>query len=232
MTDTKDNKSQQKDLKDEIKQKVLSETEKFIQELESDPKVAKLIKEFDKHVKDFDLKKLIDNEKLMMEKVEQANKEKDEYLDLLQRFKADFENYKKRAQKLSDNSVQLSSERIVSKVIEPVDDLSRIVNFALEKESDIAPLEGIQIVYNKLLRILVDEQVAIIEPKIGTEFDPRFHEAIVVDNSGKHQPGMVVQLLEKGYKIKDKIIRAAKVMVSNEAIQQETKTKEEENKED
>ncbi len=231
MTNTKDNEVQPNDLKEEVKQEVLSETEQLIQELEGDPKVAKLIKDFDKHVKNFDLKKLIDNEKKMLEKVEQANKEKDEYLDLLQRFKADFENYKKRAQKLSDNSVQISSERIVTKVIDPVEDLSRIVNFASEKESDIVPLEGIEIVYNKFLRILNDEEVTIIDPKIGSEFDPGFHEAIVVDNSGKQKPGMIVQLLEKGYKIKDKIIRAAKVVVSAEAIQQETETKEE-NKEE
>jgi len=223
MTNTKDNDVQPNDLKEEVNQEVLSETEKLIQELEDNPKVAKLIKEFDKQVKNFDLKKLIDNEKKMLEKVEQANKEKDEYLDLLQRFKADFENYKKRAQKLSDNSVQIS--------IDPVEDLSRIVNFASEKESDIIPLEGIEIVYNKFLRILKDEKVTIIDPKIGSEFDPRFHEAILIDNSGKQKPGMVVQLLEKGYKIKDKIIHAAKVVVSAEAIQQETETKEE-NKEE
>ncbi|MHA1186196.1 MAG: nucleotide exchange factor GrpE [Candidatus Heimdallarchaeota archaeon] len=231
MTNTKDNDVQPNDLKEEVNQEVLSETEKLIQELEDNPKVAKLIKEFDKQVKNFDLKKLIDNEKKMLEKVEQANKEKDEYLDLLQRFKADFENYKKRAQKLSDNSVQISSERIVTKIIDPVEDLSRIVNFASEKESDIIPLEGVEIVYNKFLRILKDEKVTIIDPKIGSEFDPRFHEAILIDNSGKQKPGMVVQLLEKGYKIKDKIIHAAKVVVSAEAIQQETETKEE-NKEE
>ncbi|MHA1504736.1 MAG: nucleotide exchange factor GrpE [Candidatus Heimdallarchaeota archaeon] len=198
MTNTKDNDVQPNDLKEEVNQEVLSETEKLIQELEDNPKVAKLIKEFDKQVKNFDLKKLIDNEKKMLEKVEQANKEKDEYLDLLQRFKADFENYKKRAQKLSDNSVQISSERIVTKIIDPIEDLSRIVNFASEKESDIIPLEGIEIVYNKFLRILKDEKVTIIDPKIGSEFDPRFHEAILIDNSGKQKPGMVVQLLEKG----------------------------------
>jgi len=87
MTNTKDNDVQPNDLKEEVNQEVLSETEKLIQELEDNPKVAKLIKEFDKQVKNFDLKKLIDNEKKMLEKVEQANKEKDEYLDLLQRFK-------------------------------------------------------------------------------------------------------------------------------------------------
>ncbi|MHA1126022.1 MAG: nucleotide exchange factor GrpE [Candidatus Heimdallarchaeota archaeon] len=231
MTNTKDNEKQKNESKTEIEREVLSETEQLIRELESNPKAAKLIKEFDKHVKNFNLKKLIDNEKKMLEKVDQANKEKDEYLDLLQRFKADFENYKKRAQKLSNNSVQLSSERIVTKVIDPIEDLSRIVDFASEKESDIVPLEGIDIVYNKLLRILEDEQVAIIEPKVGSEFDPRVHEAIVVDNSGKYKPGMVVQLLEKGYTIKGKIIHAAKVVVSAEAIQEETKTKEE-NKEE
>lgn len=229
MTNTKGNETQQNDLKEKVKQEdILSETEKLILELESNPKVAKLIKDFDKHVKNFKLKDLIDNEKKMIEKVEQANKEKEEYLNLLQRFKADFENYKKRAQKLSDNSKQLSSERIVTKIIEPIEDLSRIVNFAIEKESDIVPVEGVEIVYNKLIRLLGDEQVTIIEPKVGTEFDPRIHEAILVDNSGKQQPGMVVQLLEKGYKIKDKIIRAAKVVVSSEEILQETELKEEE----
>jgi molecular chaperone GrpE len=231
LTDSKDNET--KDKKEEVSETieaVLSETEQLIQELEENPKTAKLIKELDKQVKNFNLKELIDNEKKMIKQVEAANKERDEYLDILQRFKADFENYKKRAQKLSDNSIQLSSERIVSKIIEPIDDLSRIVDFAKNKENDTVPYEGIDIVYNKLLRILDDEQVSIIEPKIGSEFDPKFHEAIVMDNSGKHEPGLVVQLFEKGYKIKDKIIRAAKVVVSGEKTKEEPEA-EEENKE-
>jgi len=144
-----------------------------------------------------------------------ANK-RDEYLAISQRFKADFENFKRRSQKQAENNVRYSSERIISKIFEPIEDVDRAIKFAKEKQLDTIPLDGVEIIYNKLARILEDEGVTLITPNPGEDFDPNFHEAVCVDPVGKEKPGKVVQTLEKGYKMKDRVLRAAKIMVSAE----------------
>ena len=90
------------------------------------------------------------------------------------------------------------------------------MKFANNNDQGTVPLDGLEIIHGKLVRILEDEGVTLINPEIGEKFDPRFHEAISIDPSGKHEPNLVVQLFEKGYKIKERVIRAAKVMVSTE----------------
>ncbi len=195
---------------------LISEIEAMIDKLETDSSAKKLIKEFDKKIKDFSLKELLVANKKMLLEVEQANKERDEYLSILQRFKADFENYKKRAQKQEINNVRYSSEKVLSKIFEPIEDIDRALKFAEESNLETVPFEGISIIHGKLLRVLEDEGVTLINPKKGNTFDPYYHEAISIDPSGNHEPGLVVKLFEKGYKIKDRVVRAAKVMVSTE----------------
>ncbi len=195
---------------------IISEIEAMIDKLETDSNAKKIIKEFDKKIKDFSLKELLVANKKMLLEVEQANKERNEYLSILQRFKADFENYKKRAQKQEVNNVRYSSEKILSKIFEPIEDIDRALKFAEESNLEAVPLEGISIIHGKLLRVLEDEGVTLINPKKGDTFNPYYHEAISIDPSGNHKPGLVVQLFEQGYKIKDRVVRAAKIMVSTE----------------
>ncbi len=203
------------------------EVEEIINALEKDPKIEKLIKELDKKLDSISLKDILVSNKQMIEETKQAKKEKEEYLSTLQRFKADFENYKKRAQKQADDNVRFSSERILNKIFEPIENIDRAINFAQEKDQDFIPLEGLQIISDQLKRVLEEEGVSMINPQQGDKFDPYYHEAVCVDSSGNFESGIVVQLLEKGYKIKERVMNAAKVMVSTE----KEEPKEEENKE-
>ena len=205
---------------------IVSEIEEIIKALEKDSKTQKLIKELDKKLDGISLKDILVTNKKMIKETEQAKKEKEEYLSLLQRFKADFENYKKRAQKQADNNVRYSSEKILSKIFDPIEDIDRAIKFAKDNSQETIPLEGITIIHGKLSRVLEEEGMAIINPLKGETFDPYYHEAVCVDSTGNFDSGVIVQILEKGYKIKERVMHAAKVMVSAE--KEETKEEEKE----
>lgn len=205
---------------------VVSEVEEIINAMEKDSKTGKLIKELDKRLDGISLKDILIANKKMITETKQAKKEKEEYLATLQRFKADFENYKKRAQKQADNSVRYSSERILDKILAPIENIDRAIKFAKDNEVETIPLDGIEVIYERLMRILEEEEVGIINPNEGDKFDPNYHEAVCVDATGKYEPELVVQLIEKGYKIKEKVLHTAKVMVSiekEEIIEEEEK---------
>jgi len=208
---------------------VVTEVEEIIKALEKDSKTQKLIKELDKKLDGISLKDILVTNKKMIAETEQAKNEKEEYLSLLQRFKADFENYKKRAQKQADNNVRYSSEKILSKIFNPIENIERAINFAKDNGQESIPLEGLKIIHGKLSRVLEEEGVALINPQQGEKFDPYYHEAVCVDSTGNFEPGVIVQIIEKGYKIKERVMHAAKVMVSAE--KEETKEEEEKHSE-
>ncbi len=193
-----------------------SRIQEILKKIDETPKAKKLLKEFDGQFKDISIKDILETDDKLQEEILKVKKERKEYLDSLQRFKADFENYKKRAQKQEESNIRYSSDRILSKVFEPIDDLSRIIDFAIKNKENKVPLDGLEMTYKKLVKILEEEGVSIINPQPGDIFDPKYHEAICVDNSDRFRANEIVQQFEKGYKIKDRVIRASKVMVSSE----------------
>jgi len=208
---------------------LMQSVEEMLTKLEEHKEFKELVGKFDKKSKDFKLQDILEQNRKLFELVKQVQKERDEYLALLQRFKADFENYKKRAQKQAENNMRLSSEKIISKIFGPIEDLDRAIQFAQKNNQDNVPLEGLTIIYQKLTRILEDEGVKIINPSKGEKFDPRYHEAIVTDHSGTHDPDKVVQTIEKGYMLNNRVLRAAKIMVSAEKEQESGNTSQEPN---
>lgn len=198
----------------------ISKIQEMMNEIKSNPKITKLLEQLDKETNTVNLEELIESNEKLLQQIDTTQKEKNEYLDLLQRFKADFENYKKRAQKQEESNIRFYSENILSKIFEPIQDINRAIVFAKENNQDKIPLEGISIIYEKLSRILEDEGVAFIDPKPGDDFDPQYHEAVCLDESGNNRANSVVQNFEKGYRIKNRVIQAAKVMVASENSKQ------------
>lgn len=211
-------------------EEALSRIQEILKKIDETPKAKKILKEFDGQFKDVSIKDILETDEKLQEEILKVKKERKEYLDSLQRFKADFENYKKRAQKQEESNIQYSSERILSKVFEPIDDLSRIIDFAVNNKEEKVPLDGLEITYKKLVKILDEEGVSIIDPQPGDTFDPQFHEAICVDNSNKFRANEIAQQFEKGYKIKDRVIQASKVMVSSEEENEKNNDQEKTNK--
>jgi molecular chaperone GrpE len=143
----------------------------------------------------------------LMEKLEQARKERDEYLDNMRRMKAEFENSRARLEKEHARSVELASERLVKELLPTLDSLER----ALEADGDIK--EGVEATREQLVGVLAEEGLNPISSE-GHSFDPEVHEALMSKPSEEHEEDTIIQTLERGYVLNGELIRPAKVVVS------------------
>jgi len=142
--------------------------------------------------------------------LEQVTRERDEYLDALQRLKAEFDNYRKRTAREHADLTSRAAERLVKELLPVVDDLERALDFADEHEE--AKLEeGVRLVHRALMDSLRREGLAEIETD-GT-FDPHVHEAMLSQPDDEKEPGAILDVLQKGYRIGNKVVRPARVIV-------------------
>ena len=146
----------------------------------------------------------------LAEELELTRRERDEYLDALRRLKAEFENWRKRQEREGARLVQLASERLVRELLPVLDNLER----ALETEGDIR--EGVRATYEQLVTILGREGLTPVFSD-GQSFDPEVHEAIMSQPSEEQEEGTILQTFERGYLLKGKPIRPAKVVVARQA---------------
>jgi molecular chaperone GrpE len=148
------------------------------------------------------------------EHVEQQQEEQQpeqEVDDRLLRLAADFENYKKRAARERLEYLALANERLVKDLLPILDDLERALEAAAEHEE--AKLEeGVRLVHRSLAQLLEREGLKQIETE-GV-FDPHVHEALLTQPSEQHESGDVLDVIQKGYKLGDRVIRPARVIVS------------------
>ena len=142
--------------------------------------------------------------------LEQTTRERDEYLDALQRLKAEFENYKKRVSRDQADFVTRATEHLVKQLLPVLDDLERALEAAAEHEE--AKLEeGVRLVYRALADALAKE--GLVEVETEGAFDPHMQEALLAQPS-EAEEGTVIQVLQKGYKLGDRVLRPARVVVS------------------
>jgi molecular chaperone GrpE len=140
-----------------------------------------------------------------------AQKERDEYLDALQRLKAEFDNYRKRVARDQQELGARASERLAKELVPILDDLERALEAAADHEE--AKLEeGVRLVHRALAEALAKEGVAEIET--NGKFDPHTQEALLSQPS-EAEEGTVIQVLQKGYKLGDRVLRPARVVVSS-----------------
>lgn len=131
------------------------------------------------------------------------------------RLAAEFENFKRRALKERQDLHSYANENLIKELLPTVDNLERAVGHARQEESDRESLlEGVELTYRSLLQLLEKLGVQRIEPE-GESFDPAVHEAIRQVPSDEHEPGIVIEVFQRGYKLKDRLIRAALVAVSS-----------------
>jgi len=148
-----------------------------------------------------------------VDELEQLTRERDEYLDALQRLKAEFENYKKRVSRDQADFVTRASERLVKQLLPVLDDLERALEAAAEHEE--AKLEdGVRLVHRSLADALAKE--GLVEVETDGAFDPHTQEALLAQPSEADE-GTVIQVLQKGYKLGDRVLRPARVVVSSGA---------------
>lgn len=133
--------------------------------------------------------------------------------DQLLRKAAEFENYKKRTEKEFLQLMKNANAELLTEILPIVDDFERCLQ-STEKNKDFnVLLEGIQLIYKNLMKVLEKHGVQAVE-SVGKEFDPEKHEALMQVESKEHPPGTVVEEHLKGYIMNDRILRHAKVIVS------------------
>ena len=144
------------------------------------------------------------------ERLAEVERERDEYLNDLKRVAADFENYRKRVARDQEGLVARAHERLVKELLPVLDDLERALEAAAQHEE--AKLEeGVRLVHRELLEALARE--GLVEVETGGQFDPHVHEALLSQPS-EQEDGSVVEVLQKGYRLGDRVLRPARVVVS------------------
>jgi molecular chaperone GrpE len=142
---------------------------------------------------------------------EQLQAERDEYLALAQRAQADFENYRKRAAKEVAAAGDRAKGGLVRELLPVVDNLERALASAEESEQHLA--EGVRLVHAELVGVLQRNGIESFDPT-GEPFDPEVHEALSTQPADGADPGTVVGVMEKGYKLNGTVLRPARVVVS------------------
>ena len=145
------------------------------------------------------------------QRLAEAEARRDEYLDLLQRTKADFENYRKRALRDQERLVAHAHERLVQELLPVLDDLERALG-AAENHEEAKLIEGVQLVQRSLRKALEKEGLAEIET--DGAFDPHVHEAVLAQPGNGAAAGSVLDVVQRGYRLGDKVVRPAKVIVA------------------
>jgi molecular chaperone GrpE len=138
-----------------------------------------------------------------------------EYKDKYLRLAAEFDNYRKRTLKERMEMIKTASEDLVKELLPVIDDFDRAVS-SIETGGEQAAnpvFEGVVLIYNKLKSVLEQKGLAEVTP-VGENFDADLHEAIAkIPVNGKEQAGKIVDVVQKGYSLNDKIIRHPKVVV-------------------
>ena len=142
--------------------------------------------------------------------VDALQADRDQLFDRLQRLAAEFDNYRKRSAREQAQQATRANERLVKELLPVLDDLGRALEAAADHEE--AKLEeGVRLVHRSLESLLEREGLA----EIGTEgpFDPHVHEALLTQPSELPE-GQVLQVIQKGYSLGDRVLRPARVVVS------------------
>jgi molecular chaperone GrpE len=139
-----------------------------------------------------------------------VTRERDEYLDNLQRLKAEFDNYRKRAARDQESLVARAHERLVKELLPVLDDLGRALE-AAEQHEEAKLEDGVRLVHRQLSDVLAKEGLTEIET--DGAFDPHVHEALLAQPSDA-EPGTVIEVLQKGYRLGDHVLRPARVIIA------------------
>jgi molecular chaperone GrpE len=139
-----------------------------------------------------------------------VTKERDDYLDALQRLKAEFDNYRKRVARDQQELAARAHERLMKELVPVLDDLERALDYA-SKHEEAKLEEGVALVHRSLADLLARE--GLVEVETNGKFDPHTQEALLSQPSDQEE-GAVIQVVQKGYKLGDRVLRPARVVIS------------------
>jgi molecular chaperone GrpE len=147
----------------------------------------------------------------------EVQRERDEYLDSLQRLKAEFDNYRKRSAREQAAFFARANEQLLKELLPVLDDLERALE-AAAKHEEAQLEEGVRLVHRALADALA--QAGLAEIETNGRFDPHVHESLLSQPSDEEE-GTVIDVVQKGYRLGDRVLRPARVVVAGPAAQEE-----------
>jgi molecular chaperone GrpE len=136
-----------------------------------------------------------------------------QYKDLLLRKAAEFENYKKRVENESAAIVKFATQELIVELLPILDDLERSLKLSKDRKDFESFYKGVELIYQKMVKVLADQGVRAMDT-VGKEFNVEFHDALMQVPRDDVPPHTILEEVEKGYTLHDKVIRHAKVIVS------------------
>jgi molecular chaperone GrpE len=148
-----------------------------------------------------------------LDELSEAKRERDEYLELARRTKADFENYRKRVSRETTEALARGKADLARQLLPALDNLERALAAGEDAAAHGALVEGVAMVRDELHNRLESAGVESFDPT-GEKFDPQLHEALSTMPGEGTESGVVLETVEKGYRLNGQVLRAAKVVVS------------------
>jgi molecular chaperone GrpE len=155
--------------------------------------------------------------------LQQEKEEAQRFLANWQRAEADFANYKRRVEQERGEAMRIANAALIINILPVLDDLERALVSLDIRLAGLTWFDGIRLIYRKLLLVLENAGVSVIEAE-GQPFDPRFHEAVMY---GEGEEGKVVAEVQRGYKLNDRVLRPAMVVVGKGREKKEERPTEE-----
>lgn len=166
--------------------------------------------ETEENVEEVEQDKVVEIPEAELEQLKQkANEEEEKYLRLY----AEFENYKRRMKQEASIIKDYQAQRVLTDVLPALDNMDRALKQEGESEDFLTFKKGVDMVYNDLLKSLKDNGLEEIE-SYNQPFDPNVHQAVMQDNNPDFESGVVTEELQRGYKLKDRVLRPAMVKVN------------------
>ena len=153
-------------------------------------------------------------EELLQEKVDKLEEELKQSEDKYLRLYAEFENFKRRKNKEIETNNVYKSQKVITEILPSLDNLERALQVESDNEEIKSLLKGVEMVYEGLLNVLKSEGVELIETE-NVQFDPNYHHAVMQDEDSEKESGAILDTFQKGYKLKDRVIRPAMVKVNS-----------------
>jgi molecular chaperone GrpE len=145
--------------------------------------------------------------------LESAQAEAQENYQRFLRAQADFENFRRRTRQEKEELAKYAAAGIIESLLPVIDNFERAIVAGKTADADSPLLQGVEMVYKQLMDVLSSAGLEEIE-SLGKPFDPFLHEAVMKEPSEDHEEGTVIEVLQKGYRLKDRVIRPAMVKVS------------------
>ncbi|AEI42682.1 nucleotide exchange factor GrpE [Paenibacillus mucilaginosus] len=148
------------------------------------------------------------------QEIEQLKKQLEEQQGRVLRAQADFDNFRRRTLKEKEDFAKYASLKLIEQLLPVVDNFERAMAASRDNKDYDALIKGVDMIFRQLDGVLTNEGLKPMET-VGTPFNPEFHQAIMQVESDEHEEGIVVEEVQKGYLLKDKVLRPAMVKVSS-----------------